>query len=233
MSNFAYLSVDLMAISIPLILSFNFIGKFYKEWKAVFLAIFITGFFFIIWDIPFTKYGIWGFNDEYLLGLRIFGLPIEEYLFFICIPYACLFTYHQLKVRKIPNSLQKYFRIISYFIIILLIILSILYFDKVYTITIYSFTIPFLFFCLFSKNKEYLGLFYLSYLIIILPFLITNGILTGFITENPIVWYNNSEIIGLRIGTIPFEDFSYYLLMFLMNVVLYEKFSEHKPNLTD
>ncbi|MEY4709219.1 MAG: hypothetical protein RIS28_351, partial [Bacteroidota bacterium] len=40
---------------------------------------------------------VWKFNPQYLLGINIINLPIEEYMFFIVVPYACLFIYACLK----------------------------------------------------------------------------------------------------------------------------------------
>jgi len=37
--------------------------------------------FFIIWDVWFTKEGVWWFNDYYLIGIRFLGLPVEELIF--------------------------------------------------------------------------------------------------------------------------------------------------------
>ncbi len=65
--------------------------------------------------------------------------------------------------------------------------------------------------------------FYLIYGILLFPFLIVNGILTGTGLENPIVWYNNNEIIGWRILTIPFEDIFYGMAMVLMNLLIYKR----------
>ena len=34
--------------------------------------------FFIVWDVIFTKMGIWAFNSDYLLGPSILGLPLKS-----------------------------------------------------------------------------------------------------------------------------------------------------------
>ena len=68
--------------------------RFIKWWKTVFLSIIIVAIPFIIWDVIFTQKGVWGFNALYHLEINLFVIPIEEVLFFICIPYACIFTHY-------------------------------------------------------------------------------------------------------------------------------------------
>ena len=78
-------------------------------------------------------------------------------------------------------------------------------------------------------SKSYwLQYFSLTYLVALIPFIIVNGILTGAATDSPVVWYNENEIIGWRIITIPYEDLFYnFDLIFL--VILIHQFLRYKP----
>ena len=67
-----------------------------------------------------------------------------------------------------------------------------------------------------------LGRFFLTYLILIVPFFICNGILTGTGLAEPVVLYNNAENLGIRILTLPIEDIFYGMLLILLNTVIYE-----------
>jgi hypothetical protein len=60
------------------------------------------------------------------------------------------------------------------------------------------------------------------YPILLIPFFIVNGILTGSGLPQPIVWYNNAENIGIQLWTIPVEDIFYGFELMLINVYLYE-----------
>ncbi|HKJ06257.1 MAG TPA: lycopene cyclase domain-containing protein, partial [Flavobacteriaceae bacterium] len=93
---FLYLLINIASLSIPFAYSFEKKMNFKKNWNAVFLGIFIVAIPFLIWDVWFTKIGVWGFNPDYHLSINIFGLPLEEILFFICIPYASLFIHYSL-----------------------------------------------------------------------------------------------------------------------------------------
>jgi lycopene cyclase domain-containing protein len=65
-----------------------------------------------------------------------------------------------------------------------------------------------------------LNRFYISFLVILIPFIIVNGILTGSLIEGEVVWYDPAEITGLRLATIPVEDFAYGFSLILINLML-------------
>src|SRR5690606_377739 len=107
--------------------------RFDKHFLAFLKASVLVAVPFIIWDALFTKFGIWWFNTDYTLGLTIFGLPIEEGLFFICIPFACVFTFFCLdKFFKLDwaNAFNNTFVVVS---VIVCILSALLFHDKMYT----------------------------------------------------------------------------------------------------
>ena len=60
------------------------------ERLAIPLIFFMVG---IIWDTIAVINGHWYFNEANLLGIEIGVLPIEEYLFFLIIPYFIVVLY--------------------------------------------------------------------------------------------------------------------------------------------
>lgn len=228
MGNYLYLAVNLFAISFPLIRSFEPKIRFASKWYALFPAIFITATFFLIWDHWFTAVGVWEFNPRYLLGIFIFQLPIEEWLFFITIPFACVFIYEVL-IYFFPKDIFKPAgKPVVFVVIPLLLILAFSNLDKLYTsvnffVGAFALGIHWLIF----KDK-YLGRFIFAYLVHLIPFIFCNGILTGGLTDEPVVIYNNAENLGIRIWTVPIEDTVYSMTLLLINVSLFEFFRSKK-----
>lgn len=219
---YLYLIVDLTAISLPFIFSFHPKANFSKKWKYLWPAILLPAIFFLIWDEWFTRMGVWGFNREYLTGIYVFSLPIEEILFFICIPYACVFTYEAVGYFSKKNYVERFAPSITLTLGVLLFVIAGLNFEKWYTSSAFFLCSIFLFYLRFVLKPSYLGKFYSTFLFILIPFFMVNGILTGTGLENPIVWYNDAENIGIRMGTIPIEDTFYGMLLLLINVVIFE-----------
>lgn len=224
---YTYLLINLFTISIPFIFTFHPRLQFYKTWYAFWPAVLITAFVFIAWDVVFADMGIWGFNPDYLIGIYWLGLPIEEWMFFICIPYACVFTYACLKILCkdiIPNP-----RLIAQIICGVLLIVGLLTIGRWYTSVTFLSTAVFLGLLIKSGKTDWLGHYFMAYVVIFaMPFLLVNGILTGSFIQDEVVWYNNAENLSFRIFTIPIEDFVYGFLLYIMNVTLYEIFIERR-----
>ena len=101
----SYLLILLFSISIPFLFSFHPRIKFYKNWIAFLISTICIAPIFIVWDIMFTKQGIWGFNHIHTGNLNLYNLPIEECLFFLIIPYCCIFTHETLQKVFHKNNL--------------------------------------------------------------------------------------------------------------------------------
>jgi len=192
---------------------------FIRYWKPYFLSIITVGFFFIAWDVFFTYQQVWGFNDEYLIGLRILGMPLEEYLFFLLIPYASVFIHYSLEYfyPRIMLS-EKATSVISWILFLTGLLLTVLYHERLYTfVCLGLFTILLLFQLIYKW--EVARRFYLSFIIIFIPFYFVNGALTGSYSAEPVVYYDNNENLGIRLGTIPVED-SFYCFALLYSITL-------------
>ena len=219
-----YLLLNIASLSIPFIYSFEKRMRFIKWWKEVFFSISIVAIVFIIWDIFFTDMGVWGFNERYLTGINIVNLPLEEWLFFICIPYASIFTHYALCYffpGMVLNS--KLARSITVILIVLLLFVLLLNTEKAYTFINYSLLLCVLLYILITGN-EVIRTFYISFLVILIPFFIVNGILTGSFIDEPVVWYNNNENLGIRLWTVPVEDIGYAFSLIISSIILIERF---------
>lgn len=219
---YSYLLVDLLSMAIPFLYSFGPRLAFYKQYSAWLPAIILTSCFFIAWDILFTRWHIWGFNDRYLLGIDWMGLPLEEWLFFFAIPYACIFVYETLNLFFQESFWNQYQQPISLFLIGISAGIGITNLGKFYTASAFLLTALTLAWHYWYLKSGYLGKFYRAYLVILFPFVVVNGILTGAFFSQPIVWYDNAHNLGIRIGTIPLEDFFYAMLLILINLTFYE-----------
>jgi len=202
--------------------------KFVRFWPGVFLGIGVMSLLFVPWDVWFTAKEVWGFNEQYISGIRIANLPIEEWLFFIAVPFACSFIYEVLNYFLPVSPLKRAQDKITAALILVSFVLSVLFVDRIYTFTTFSLLCLLLIWHLLINKSDYLGQFFLAFLIIQIPFLIVNGALTGLFTEEPIVWYNNAENLNLRILTIPVDDIGYNMLMLLIVITVLEQYKVRK-----
>ena len=218
-----YFILLVSSVAVPFILSFDKKLQFWRQWKYLFPAIFVVAAVYIFFDVLLTKVGVWGFNPRYHSNILLFNLPIEEWLFFIVIPYASIFLndafvlyFPQIKIKNLAS------KIITVALLIILVLLVLFNLDKIYTVYIYSTLIVTLVIYLFSKSNI-INQFYITFLLILIPFLIVNGLLTGSFIESEVVWYNNDENLGIRFFTIPVEDFAYGFSMIFLSLMFRDK----------
>lgn len=217
---YTYISLMLGSIIFPFIFSFEKNIAFRRFWKSLSVAILIPGIFFIVWDTLFTSFGFWSFNDQFILGPRLLGLPLEEWLFFIIIPYCSIFIYEVIRFYLPQLQFNKLIVGFLWFLVVLFTLFAVLNFGKWYTFINMVCNVLFLIFVLTQKTfHKNLTHFMLAFLVACIPMFIVNGVLTAM----PVVEYNAQFFSNIRVFEIPIEDFSYFLLLMLMNVFVYEK----------
>jgi lycopene cyclase domain-containing protein len=221
-----YLLVVFSAVIVPFLFSFHRNIKFHKTFRAFFIAVSIVGIVFIVWDAIFTQLGVWNFNPRYVTGIYIYNLPVEEILFFIFIPFSCVFTYFCLDKFYNLSWNQKAEMAFCVLLSLGLLVIGIIFLDRLYTsVTFISAALV----CLWLKfivKVNWFGKAITVYGILLIPFCIVNGILTGTGPDEAVVRYNNAENLGIRLLTIPIEDTFYGLELILLNIFFYKKMQQ-------
>ena len=223
-SPYTYLYLHIFTFVPVFLLSFDKKVHYYKKWKYLLPAILPVATFFIAWDVFFTQKGVWGFNHDYLSGIFALGLPIEEWLFFFTVPFACVFIYECLNFYIKKDLLKQVSPWVTKSLIVLFFGIGIWKFWNMYTSTTFILAGGFLLYNQLFEEGHYRSRFYLSYLIVWLPFLLVNGVLTGGYTDKPVVIYNPEEYFGTRITSIPIDDSVYNFLLLFMIITIYERF---------
>ena len=204
----------------PIVLSFESKVQYRKSWKNSLLAALIISVPFIVWDIVFTQQGFWGFNPAYISGVYLFGLPLEELLFFIIVPFACTFIYECCRYFFRAYQFNVFNRVFTFLIPVYGILLVTLGDIGYYTLSSIIASGIVLFWMVNNPQYRHIAI---SFCFALIPFFIMNGILTGAVTDEPIVWYNETEKVSQRLFTIPMEDVLYNFALLASNILLFEK----------
>ncbi len=223
--NFSYLLILFGTIAVPLFFSFEKQLRFYTNLKYLLPAMLFTGAIFIILDLRFEQRAIWRFNSEFTIGINILNLPIEEWLYFIAIPFLGVSVYEFLNSRLSNFQHPKHFLALSLALLILFGIAAYLSRQKIYPFFIFFLLTIYLGYTIFRERfqKHYTN-FYLAYFVMLFPFLIISGLLTAL----PIIEYNPEFNLGIRLFSIPVENFASLFLLLLMNITIYEFIKERR-----
>ena len=228
MMSFTYILVLFFTVIICFIASFDKRLQFNKHFGAFLKASVLVAIPFIAWDVWFTAKGVWWFNINYTMGLNIAGLPLEEWLFFIFIPFSCIFTYYSIDKFFKMEWLSGFNNLIVFITVIVCSVTALLYYNKIYTIITSLSAILTVVYLHFIAKVDWISKASLVFTILMLGFLPVNGILTGTGLDTPIVNYNPDDFLGIRILTIPIEDSVYGYTQFLLVLYFFKHFKQSK-----
>jgi len=219
-----YLALDLFSLAGPLAYGFTRHSGFNRRWRQFLPGLLFTALLFILWDAAFTRAGIWGFNPRYYGGWKWGVLPLEEILFFICIPFACLFIYDA--VGRLPDFLsEKKARLTCAAGCVITFAVAAFSWPKAYTLSAFGLASLCLLALSLGALKPKTGKWVIAYGFHLIPFFLVNGVLTSL----PVVLYNPEHHLGFRLGTIPLEDAFYSLSLLSLNVFLFERGKKRHP----
>lgn len=226
MQAYTYILINFLTVIICFIFSFDRRIQFNKHFNTFLKGSILVGIPFIAWDIIFTKMGVWWFNFSYTMPFRLAGLPIEEWLFFICIPFSCVFTYFCLDKFFNLNWANRFNTIIVWFTVLVCVLVAIFFYQKIYPLVTVLITAATVLYLHYIAKVSWIGKGSLVYLCLMPGFFMVNGVLTGTGLESPIVNYNPDQILNIRMLTIPVEDAVYGYAQFMLNIYFFKRFQK-------
>lgn len=212
-----YLILDMVVLFIPLLFSFEPRIKYYQKFRFLFPAIISVAVMFLFWDVLAVFRGDWWFNSKYLMGIELAGIPLEEGLFFFVVPFSCIYIFEVISVFQKDRVLDIPLRFF-YALAAILAVDAVIFRTQNYSSTVLALSALF-FLCApfvspgMLRSRNYWTAMWITFI----PFLLMNSVLTSV----PIVRYNPQAIWGIRVGTIPVEDFVYSYTFLSLNFLVY------------
>lgn len=219
---FEYLLFDIL-IAIPLVAIACLRPRWLKGWWAPAWRASLWGSLpFVIWDACVTGRH-WWFHEDRVLGPRLFGLPLEELGFFLVVPWACLLTWELLGNAALarPSGHGRRTSVWLGGIAVLTAAVATaaalgLEYTALATASLgVAWGIDHALgtrLAAIASARRHAGF-------VVLLTTVFNGYLTG----RPIVLYDPQFLLGLRIGTIPLEDYAFGLSLVWVTTVLYQQ----------
>lgn len=184
----------------------------------VLVATVVVGALYIAWDSWVVKLGDWEFNPEFTGHWRLLRLPAGEWLFFLSVPYATLFLFEVFGAYFGRDQILGLPRWLSFAVAGGLLGLAYFFRARHYSFLALTSSAAFLvaqglWVPDFWKRLDALLTMAASFG----TFLLINGIYTRL----PTIHYNPKATWGMRVGTIPLEDFFYNLGMIGLYLIVY------------
>lgn len=217
--NLSYLLLLLIYLVIPVALSLQKKVRFVFRLKYILPAVIFAGAIFVMWDIRFVQMRIWSFNPDYISGIELLRLPVEEWLSFIVIPLSSIYIYEWLKIRFEDFEKPNVFLIVSLVLLLIAGVLAYIFRTRMFSFFTFFLSAIYLGYTVFrNRFKKYYTKFYLALIISLVPFLTVSAMLNSM----PAIIYDSTHIIGINIAGVPLEKVGYLFLLLLINITIYE-----------
>jgi len=198
-------------------------GALLPRLRPALTAILGVGLLYLIWDYFVTDWW-WKFNAEFVLGVFVGRLPLEEILFFLTVPWSCLIIWVNLKSKI---SSKPFFRLEN---ILLLFSVPVGVWATIYNKWYSALTALVILIVVLISKLSHHWLNSKSALVFLSMVFLLTIIFNGYLTARPVVIYNSDVISNIKIYTIPIEDLFYGLTLISASVILYEKLSEKRKS---
>ncbi len=208
-----YFIFNALVVFFPVVLSFWRRTFFLPHWPAALLAVSGTSVPFIVWDAAVTGRH-WWFNERFISGMKLGPLPIEEVLFFFTMPFACLFTWQVVFDKRSGRTVPSWPLALCLPAGVLMFLTK----QPEYTsAAVLALGVAALLARkTLSDSRTYVFLFVVALL---------NVVFNGYLTGRPVVLYGPAHQLGVRIFTVPVEDFIYGSALVLMNLAVFRALS--------
>lgn len=221
MAKYAYVLFNL-AISSSLVFAVPWVPSFWAQWRNMLRGLAAVSLPFIIWDVLAAKAGHWSFNPVYVLGARVYGLPIEEILFFASVPLACMVVWTllaQVRGGDRPLLAPKRARLLLLVAAAVLTVLALAASGKGYTMVALLAAAVTCVALAWYPQLTVTTRFMLFQVCACVLFVVCNTVLTSL----PIIVYGPQAVTEWRVGTIPVEDFLYNFALLNLFLVVFNR----------
>jgi carotenoid phi-ring synthase / carotenoid chi-ring synthase len=212
-----YLIFDLVVGLPPLVLATLRRARFREHIGAALRACVLGALPFVAWDVLVTGRH-WWFDPRYTLGAGLLGLPVEELLFFIAVPFACLFTWERVfdGATERPIAASRGPHIASVAMLMPAALMALLGLEYTALALASWAGVAILDHALGTnllRSRRYGSFLGLVCLLTI--------VFNGYLTARPVVHYDPAYQLGVRVLTIPIEDFLFGFSLVTTVVVLH------------
>ena len=213
-----YLLFNLVVLAGPLVSARFPPISFRHRWLPALVAAVTIAVPFLAWDVLVTGRH-WNFNDAYT-SVRLLGLPLGEWAFFLTVPLACSYTWEMLTGGYDPVAVRRAAPLWAMTTGLLVAGGAAWMRGLEYT----GFACG-AFACAVARDLSSGGRVLRHrrcgvFLVMVVGF---TAIFNGYLTARPLVLYDARYQLDFRIGTIPIEDFIYGLALVVANVTLFEQ----------